>query len=292
VIRLLSVPAVLAGLALGLVAGASPGYAEHRILGKAAVAPVRGDDTTPITLTTAGRCPQGTNILTKIFGTGFPGNGENVVGNQETTDFGSPPNDWLVVPLTITLQEAVRRQATPFRLTGDYRIVITCRDPLPSAGVYEYGDYVARLRFGGDGRYRALTTAADLPRSVRSGLSHSAVTPAGDPDPTGVPSAVSSQPSPTTPSAEPDRPSRSVSVAAGALVGGAVVLGGACLVSRRRDAAAGKARSTRPPKTASKTRSKNGSKRPSNLSKKSQLKSQSNRSGSTPKRQQNTTSKR
>src|SRR5262245_1987459 len=293
IIRALSVSAVLTGLAAGLVVAASPGHADDRILGVAAVAPVRGDSTTPITLTTAGRCPKGTNILTKIFGTGFPVDGENVVGNRETTEFGSPPNDWLVVPLTITLQEAVRRQATPFRLAGDYRIVITCRDPLPSTGIYEYGDYVARLRFGSGGRYQALTTAADLPRPVRKALSQGAASANGEPDPTGPPSAATTEP-PATPSAASHGASRSATVTAGALVGGAVVLGAAYLLaSRRRDEAARNARSKRPPSTASKARNKTRSKRPAqNLSKSAKPKDQSNRSGSTAKRQQGTTSKR
>jgi len=286
--RALVTLAALLAAGAGLVTAASPGWADDRTLGVAAVAPERGHYTTPITLTTAGGCPKGTNILTKIFGAGFPADGENVVGNEETTEYGSPPNGWLRVPLTITLQEAVRRQATQFQMTGDYRIVITCRDPLPSTGIYEYGNYVARLRFGSDGRYRALTTAADLPRSVREAQTQPTGPGAGEPDPTAATPPVSTEPPATTTAADSD--SGAATVAAVALVGGAAALGGGYLLAaKRRDDAAKKARS----RTASNAKSTKRAKRPAqNLSKKAQLNDLPNRSGTAPKRQQKTTSKR
>lgn len=142
-------------------------------IGKLAVEPPTGRLDSYPTVTTAGGCPKGIATLTKIFGPGFQADGENVIGNTETWEFGSPPADRMVAPFTITLQEAADRQKL-YRnlpvptLDGVYQIVMTCRDPLPeyTGAEYMFANYIGKVRISGQ-TYTSLTTVADLPKVPR-----------------------------------------------------------------------------------------------------------------------------
>lgn len=167
------------GLAV-LVAGAAGGPAtgaaasggasdppKEKVLGPLAIAPPTGDLFTYLTVTTAGGCPGGTNTITRVFGPGFPAGGENVIGNSEVIEFGSPPADRMVAPVTITLEEARLKQPAGTVLDGEYKLKLNCQEPLPSRYDQLYGLYVGSLRITPDGKYSALTTADDLPAKPR-----------------------------------------------------------------------------------------------------------------------------
>jgi hypothetical protein len=167
---------------------------DQKVLGPLAISPTSGDLETPITLTTGGGCPQGTNTITRVFGPGFPAGGENVVGNSKTILYGSPPADRLVVPMTITIHEAARRQPRPVTLAGDYRLVLDCQVPLPKSELLAFGFYVGHLHIDNE-RYTATTTDKDLPDppAPRTGPDAAALTAA----PTPPPEPEAAQPTPT-----------------------------------------------------------------------------------------------
>jgi hypothetical protein len=189
--RLVCGLAVLAGALLPAAPAAAAEADEGTVLGPLAIAPESGDLDTRITMTTGGGCPRGTNSIVKIFGAGFPADGENVVGNTETIEFGSPPADRMVVPMTITIAEAVRRQAAPPVLAGEYRLELDCQEPIPPDDWPHFGVYVGHLSVDGAGRWTAATTPSDLPEppTPQTGPDAAALVPLPA-APEGAPAAV------------------------------------------------------------------------------------------------------
>lgn len=137
----------------------------EKVLGSLAVEPLTGDLFTYMKVTTAGGCPGGTNTITRIFGPGFPTYGENVIGNSAFTDFPNLDLDRMQMPLTITLDEALRRQPKGTKLKGVYELRVNCQEIMPETYDEIYGVYVGRIRIKADGTYSALTTAKDLPKT-------------------------------------------------------------------------------------------------------------------------------
>jgi hypothetical protein len=139
-----------------------------KVLGKLAIAPLTGNLETPITVTTAGGCPEGTNSITRVFGKGFPYYGENVVGNSDITSLAASGSaDRMVVPWVITLEEARLKQPPGTKLEGEYVVKLNCQEPLPASYDEIYGVFVGRLEIDKSGRFTALTTASDLPAKPR-----------------------------------------------------------------------------------------------------------------------------
>ncbi|MGQ0626215.1 MAG: hypothetical protein ACT4PP_16410 [Sporichthyaceae bacterium] len=138
-------------------------FLKQKVLGPLGIEPVSGDFDTNIFVTTAGGCPRGTNTLTRLYGPKLSVDGENVIGNSEVLEFGSPPADRMRVPLTINLAEVARRQVPSVILDGTYTLNFNCQTPLPVTLKELYGRYVGTLVIK-DGRYTARTTISDLPK--------------------------------------------------------------------------------------------------------------------------------
>ncbi|MCX6397522.1 MAG: hypothetical protein NTV23_13635 [Propionibacteriales bacterium] len=109
---------------------------------KAVVVAKSGGADDPIELQTSGGCPQpADSILGKVYGKGFPKDGENVIGN---TKAGVNPLGPFPAPLVYSMKEFMSEQDRPVALEGTYRFVVTCRTAkFPKS----YGDYVAEIRF-------------------------------------------------------------------------------------------------------------------------------------------------
>ena len=115
--------AVVVGLATPAVA-ASVGLA---------ISPANGNDRSVITVSTQGPCEHGTNIIGRLFGTGFPKDGQVVVGNSATTAYPKTTAGGYVVPLAMTMRDFQNLQDEPTPLSGTYRIEIACRDNVKPA---------------------------------------------------------------------------------------------------------------------------------------------------------------
>jgi hypothetical protein len=133
------------------------------VLGPMALEPTAGNLSTYINVTTAGGCPRGTNIVTRVYGPKLPKGGQNVIGNTYLYDYKMPPETQIKTPLTITLQEVVERQEHPVTLDGLYRIWMQCQDADMSDFSINYGVFEGKLRIK-DGNYTSLTTLKDLPK--------------------------------------------------------------------------------------------------------------------------------
>lgn len=179
--RIAALTAALA-LAGGLSAPAAVAVdnpTEADALGRLAIEPLSGNLTTFMAFTTAGGCPDGTNIITRVYGPGFPSYGENIVGNTDITEFGSPTLDRLRIPSVISLEEARVKQPEGTKLNGRYQIAVTCMGRLGPL----FGSYVGELRIGSDGNYRAITTDKDLPSEPRPKSGAAAIELANNPGP-------------------------------------------------------------------------------------------------------------
>lgn len=224
----------LALLTLGPAAAVSTDWdiQDEKVLGPLAISPTTGDLESPMTLTTGGGCPQGTNTITRVFGPGFPPKGENLVGNSPTILYGSPPADRLTVPTAVTLHDAARLQPQPVTLKGDYKLVLDCQLRLPKSELLAFGFYVGRLHISDD-RYTATTTAEDLPNPPTPRTGPDALALAADPTPAPEPAST---PAPTEEAvATEDDESTSAGYGTPLAVGGgilAVGLGSVFLYSR------------------------------------------------------------
>ena len=159
-------------------------FADQQVLGPLAIEPATGDLETYMTLTSGGGCPHGTNSITRIYGEGFPADGENVIGNTEVVELSGANPDRMSMPVMINLAEAVRRQAKPVTLSGGYTFKLDCQPPLPTKIEELYGVYVGKMTVT-DGRYTAITTPADLPDppSPKMGAEALAAPPMASPPP-------------------------------------------------------------------------------------------------------------
>lgn len=139
--------------------------AAYKVLGPLAISPLTGNLDTYMTVISAGGCPGGTNIILRAYGKGFPEAGENVIGNTEVAEYAFPTVDRMKAPLTITLEEARRKQPPGTKLSGVYTLKMDCQEAFPTKYTMVYGIYQGKLRIAPDGTYTALTTEKDLPRS-------------------------------------------------------------------------------------------------------------------------------
>lgn len=123
--------AVLAAcLAVAPAAAASAASAPPQppIIGGLAIDPRTGVATASITVRTSAPCPQGTNLLGKIYGHGFPAAGQNVVPNTPTSIYTTTGTGGYQVPLQDTIDDFLKLQPGGQKLQGAYTLTIECRN--------------------------------------------------------------------------------------------------------------------------------------------------------------------
>ena len=125
--------------------------------------PAGGSDSTPLEVVTTGPCPRDApNVVGVLFGSGFPAAGQVVIGN---TDAGVSATGPFALVLGDTLRGFAALQPAPVSFVGEYRLVVTCREPLdPSSR----RDYVGSIVFGAAGAFTARQPAV-LPRVAGPG---------------------------------------------------------------------------------------------------------------------------
>ncbi|MFG1671430.1 hypothetical protein [Streptomyces sp. Y7] len=91
------------------------------------VTPATGTDTEGMSLTTSAACPaEATNLIIDVKGSGFPADGQNVVGNSPITTYGTTPQGGIVVPLSDTMRNYASTAGFT-TLQGRYDFTLTCR---------------------------------------------------------------------------------------------------------------------------------------------------------------------
>ena len=238
-----------AGVAPAGVAAAGA-VKEPPTIGGLVITPTTGLDTSTLTATSSSACPQGTNVLVKIYGRGFPADGQNVVPNSAATIYPRTPAGGLRVPLQDTLADFLKLQPGRPQLGGPYRLVLQCRNPFGAP----FGQYLGTLTFSAPSTYAAQTpksypaptpSPAGAGGAGAAGAQPGATGPgAAGPSATGFPGAPNAVAGPPTGSTS-DRVSGGgdAGIPLPLVVGGLVVLvAGGALTTRR----VGGARTERP----------------------------------------------
>ncbi|GGJ12681.1 Ig-like domain-containing protein [Streptomyces brasiliensis] len=164
--------AVLAG---GLIVAPSASAAE---IGTAVVDPATGFDDSGISLTTSGACPDSaTNILVTVAGSGFPDEGQNVVGNSPITTYPTAPNGGMVVPLTQTMRDYANTAGFT-TLTGKYTFTVICRTAFNATSL---GDYTTSIWFTSNTEYQNTDPAVKTDTTTSLAVSPNAPVTAGTP---------------------------------------------------------------------------------------------------------------
>ena len=122
--------------------------------------PAGGSDSTPLEVVTTGPCPRDApNVIGVLFGSGFPAAGQVVIGN---TDAGVSATGPFALVLGDTLRGFAALQPAPVTFAGEYRLVVTCREPLDPRS---RRDYVGSIVFDAPGAFTARQPAV-LPRAA------------------------------------------------------------------------------------------------------------------------------
>lgn len=143
-----------AGIAAVLVAGAiglGASGAAAASLGTLDVSPATGTDTTGMTVTTSAACPgPATNLIVSVTGSGFPADGQIVVGNSPISAYQTSADGGIVVPLTQTMRDYANTAGFT-TLQGRYDFTLTCRGAFGST---TYGDFGSPIWFTSNTAYQ------------------------------------------------------------------------------------------------------------------------------------------
>ena len=143
---------VLAMAAAGLAL--FPAAAQAAVVGTAAVTPATGTaDVTRANVEASAACPAGTNVITRIFGSGFPAAGETIAPNQPIGNLATNASGGVVVPVADTFRTFANLQSPPATLNGKYDITISCIQPLtPGTSL---GDFTGSIWFVNNSAYQS-----------------------------------------------------------------------------------------------------------------------------------------
>ncbi|MFJ8602337.1 Ig-like domain repeat protein [Streptomyces shenzhenensis] len=166
--RFIAVRVPLAATLVSLLAAGSlalgTGGARADVLGAMEVAPATGTDTSGILLTTSGTCPEpATNLIISVRGSGFPAEGQIVVGNSPISIYPSAQNGGIAVPLTQTMRDYASTAGFT-TLQGRYDFTLTCRMPFGST---TYGDFTAPIWFTSDTTYQSTEPVTVTPTTTQ-----------------------------------------------------------------------------------------------------------------------------
>ncbi|WP_245601754.1 Ig-like domain-containing protein [Hamadaea tsunoensis] len=147
---------VVAMTAMGLVL--SPAAAQAATVGTATVTPATGTpDATRASVEASAACPAGaTNVITRIFGSGFPAAGEIIAPNQPIGNLSTNGAGGVVVPVSDVFRTFANLQSPPAVLNGKYDITISC---INNFGTSNFGDYTGSIWFVNNTAYQSTDPA-------------------------------------------------------------------------------------------------------------------------------------
>lgn len=122
-----------AGFALVALTGVA-----HAASNQLEITPPSGNDRSVLSVTTDGPCTKGTNVMARLYGQGFPKDGQIVVGNSSTTAYQKTTDGGYLLPLSMTMRDFVNLQDEPSKLSGTYRIEVDCRDNVKTTSLQTF----------------------------------------------------------------------------------------------------------------------------------------------------------
>ncbi|MEU0526014.1 hypothetical protein [Streptomyces niveus] len=180
--------ASLLAAAGGVLMLGTPAQAET--LGTLGLTPPTGTDTSSVTLSTSGPCPEEADyLIVKVAGKGFPAEGQNVVGNSEVAIYPSA-GEGLDIPLSETMRDYANTAGFK-TLEGRYDFTVTCRKAF---GESTFGDYEGSMWFTSNTAYQ--DTDPDGPEPTEPTGPGESPDPSESTDPT-EPADPSESPDPT-----------------------------------------------------------------------------------------------
>ncbi|QXE34689.1 Ig-like domain-containing protein [Streptomyces sp. GMY02] len=155
-------------LGAGLIAAPAAQAAE---IGTLAITPATGTDETGMGFTTSGACPDtATYVIASVKGSGFPADGQNVVGNAPIETYNTTPEGGMVIPLTSTMRDYANIAGFS-TLQGKYTFTVTCRTAFNGTSL---GDFTGSVWFTSNTAYQ--TNDPDVKTDTTTAL---AVSPSG-----------------------------------------------------------------------------------------------------------------
>lgn len=125
-------------------------------VGTLSISPASGSYFTPMTISTSGPCPGGTNLIVRVFGSGFPALGYNVVSNTSQGIYPVNAAGGLDVPLSNHMKFFAEAQSPPVTLSGQYRLELKCQNTFGTTG---FGEFNGLLNFGTPTSYNAVVVS-------------------------------------------------------------------------------------------------------------------------------------
>ncbi|MFE5815320.1 hypothetical protein ACFQ6S_18170 [Streptomyces sp. NPDC056479] len=148
------------------------------------VTPETGTDTEGMSLTTSAACPaEATNLIVDVTGSGFPADGQNVVGNSPLGTYGTTPNGGIVVPLSDTMRNYASTAGFT-TLQGRYDFTLTCRTAFNGASLR---DFTASIWFTSNTAYRNTDPAGPGNTPTPTDTASATPTDSGTPTDTATP---------------------------------------------------------------------------------------------------------
>ncbi|MGW1539955.1 Ig-like domain-containing protein [Streptomyces sp. NPDC002309] len=169
----------LAGLVAALTAGLALAPAAHAAdIGTAVATPATGSDTSSMSLTTSGPCPDNaTNVIVSVTGSGFPAEGQIVVGNSPIATYPTDGDGGMIIPLTQTMRDYANTAGFS-NLTGKYTFLVTCRTAFNGTSL---GDFPSSVWFTSNTAYQNTDPAVKTDTTTSLAVSPAGPGSAGEP---------------------------------------------------------------------------------------------------------------
>ncbi|MFF2850655.1 Ig-like domain repeat protein [Streptomyces sp. NPDC058001] len=165
---------VVAALGAGLVVAPSAQAAE---IGTISINPKTGTDDSGIDFSTSGACPDtASNVIVSVKGSGFPAEGQNVVGNAPIETFNTTADGGMNIPLTSTMRDYANIAGFS-TLQGKYDFTVTCRTAFNGTSL---GDFTGAIWFTSNTAYQANDPAVKVDTTTALAVSPSGSTDQGD----------------------------------------------------------------------------------------------------------------
>ncbi|SCF79207.1 Ig-like domain-containing protein [Streptomyces sp. MnatMP-M17] len=164
----------VAVFAAGLVVAPSAQAAE---IGTIDINPKTGTDESGIDFATSGACPDTASyVIVSVKGSGFPAEGQNVVGNAPIETYNTTAAGGMLIPLSSTMRDYANIAGFS-TLQGEYAFTVTCRTAFNGTSL---GDFNGSIWFTSNTAYQANDPDVKVDTTTALAVSPSGTTEQGD----------------------------------------------------------------------------------------------------------------
>ncbi|MEV4993015.1 Ig-like domain-containing protein [Streptomyces niveus] len=169
-----SVVAVATSVTVGVIAAPA---AQAAGIGTLDINPKTGTDESGIDFSTSGACPETASyVIVSVKGSGFPAEGQNVVGNAPIETYNTTAAGGMLIPLSSTMRDYANIAGFSV-LEGEYDFTVTCRTAFNGTSL---GDFTGAIWFTSNTAYQANDPDVKTDTSTSLAVSPSGATEQGD----------------------------------------------------------------------------------------------------------------